>query len=145
MKLNTEMTSNEMYFAMQFYLLELFNMLDVEVTGIQCIGEVSSLENNDIVYSVNLLEVNGSTDVVPTMCFISEGSLYVIINTCGDLNIVVDEYISLDKNGQIVFDRAGFINSDCGKEIRIDLDMCKTDFIKGTDDFKRYKSLGLME
>ena len=56
-----------------------------------------------------------------------------------------NEYISLDKNGQIVFDRAGFINSDCGKEIRIDLDMCKTDFIKGTDDFKRYKSLGLME
>ena len=145
MKLKTEITSKEMHFAMQFYLLQLFDMLDVEVTGVQSIGEVSLLKNNDIIYSINLLEIDGLTNIVPSMCFVSEDSLYVIVNRCGGLNVVVDEYISLDENGQIVYDREGFKKSDYGKEIRIDLDMCKTDFIKGTDDFKRYNSCGLMK
>lgn len=143
--MNLKLTKDEMFFAMQFYVLQFFEILEYEVTDAQFIGELSKLEDNDIIYSMNILKLNNRTSPVPTMCFVSKDSFYVVLNACGDLNVVVDEYIALDNNGSIVYDRQGFANADIGKDIRVDLDMCKIDYIKSTDDYTRYKNIGLMK
>lgn len=140
-----KITTDEMFFAMQFYTLQFFDMLEVQVTSAQFIGEISRLKSNDIIYSMNLLGINNKTTPIPSMCFVSKDSFYVIFNTCGDLNMVVDDYISLDDNGNIVYDRQGFANANAGKDIRVDLDMCKADFIKSTDDYNKYKRLNLIK
>lgn len=142
--MSIELTTDEMFFAMQFYTLQFLDMLEMNYTSTQFIGETSRFEGKPIIYAMGLLGMNDSTTPMTSMCFTSKDSFHVIFNSV-DLNVVFEDCLSLGDDGNIVYDRQRFANSNYGRDIRVDLDMCTTDYIKSTDDYKKYKRLNLLD
>ena len=143
MKIN--INDYSLFKAMKFYTLLFLDSLEIKVDEIQFIGELSKWENNDIIYSMNIINSNGQTAIAPSIGFSTKEHMYLIFPTGYDLNIVREKYLKLDSDNNIIYDRQAFRNADIGKDIKVDLDLCIKDWINNTEEYIKFKNQGLID